>query len=357
MIDIDGGQLRLGSRLINDADRHETLSFEDVIVRSSNVGAIKVGMKLGALRLGEYVRRFGFGRPLSPDFRGESAGIVWSAAALTESALASLSMGYQVGVTPLQMIAAANSVANGGELLEPRVVSAVVRDGQRLRVPRKVLGRTVSRETATQLTAMMEGVVERGTAPLARIPGYEVAGKTGTAAKVVNGRYSKSAYNVSFVGFVPSRNPVFTIIVVVDTPRAMPAYGGMVAAPIFARIAASALRHYGVTPSIDPPLPVIVSRRQTSTTHAVVRPAGVSSAIALARAPRESASLFPDLRGLSAREALRTLTRLGLTARLRGAGLVVAQDPLAGTHVEPGSAATLWLDRFMPGPEPPATVP
>ena len=139
------------------------LSFTDVIVKSSNVGAIKIGFKLGTERLSDYVQRFGFGRPVSPDFPGESPGIVWDPAKWTESALASVSMGYQVGVTPLQMVAAVSAVANGGEYIEPRVVRAVYRDNRRYVVTPKVVRRTISADTAAALTTIMEEVVERGT--------------------------------------------------------------------------------------------------------------------------------------------------------------------------------------------------
>ena len=135
LIDVSAGRIRFGGRTINDDHRYGVLSFEDVIVKSSNVGAIKVGQKLGAARLGAYVNRFGFGHRTSPDFPGESRGIVWDPAKLTDSALASVSMGYQVAVTPLQMAAAVSSVANRGELLEPRIVRAVVTDGRRVPVP------------------------------------------------------------------------------------------------------------------------------------------------------------------------------------------------------------------------------
>ncbi len=128
-VDVRGGLIRFGSRVIHDTHDYGVLSFTDVIVKSSNVGAIKVGLRLGPERLGIYARRFGFGRPSSPDFPGESPGILWDPAKQTDSALASMAMGYQVGVTPLQMAAAVSSVANGGELLQPRVVRAVVRDG------------------------------------------------------------------------------------------------------------------------------------------------------------------------------------------------------------------------------------
>jgi len=116
-----------------------------------------------------------------------------------------MSMGYQVGVTALQMAAAVSAVANGGAFIEPRVVRAVIRDGRRAEVSAHVVRQAISADTASRLTTMMEQVVERGTAESARIPGYQVAGKTGTAAKLVNGQYSKTEYNASFVGFVPSR--------------------------------------------------------------------------------------------------------------------------------------------------------
>ena len=199
--------IRFGSRQIDDVHRYGVLSFTDVIVKSSNVGAIKVGLKLGPERLGRYVSRFGFGQTLLPDVRGENAGIVWNPARLDPGAVASVSMGYQVGVTPVQMATAVSSVANGGTLYEPRIVRAIIKDGQRAEIPHKALRRTVSERTAAQLTAIMEAVVDRGTAKAAQIDGYTIAGKTGTAHKVINGAYSPSEYNASFVGFLPSRKP------------------------------------------------------------------------------------------------------------------------------------------------------
>ena len=127
-------------------------------------------------------------------------------------------MGYQVGVTPLQMVTAVSSVANGGNYIEPRVVRAVYRDGRRLVVRPNVLRRTVSTDTAAAMTGIMEQVVERGTATLAKIPGYTIAGKTGTANKLVNGRYSNDTF-ASFVGFLPSNDPAVAILVVLDSPH------------------------------------------------------------------------------------------------------------------------------------------
>ncbi len=342
-IDVSPGYIRFGSRQIDDEHRYGVLPFTDVIVKSSNVGAIKVGLRLGAERLGRYVHRFGFGQVLSRDFPGESAGIVWNFAHLDDSALASVSMGYQVGVTPLQMAAAASAIANGGELLEPRVVRAFLRDSTRVEMPRRVIRRAVSAETAAELTAIMEEVVERGTARAAKLEGYTIAGKTGTAAKLVGGRYSKSDYNASFVGFVPSRRPALTVLVVVDSPHGHGIYGGLIAAPVFKRIAEHALRYLGIGPTINPAPPVLVVRRDPGD-QPQPTPVRTPAILPLAGIPAGS-GLMPDLRGLGAREAMRALAQLGTTVQLIGDGLVVEQEPSAGDPVDRGSTATLWLRR------------
>jgi cell division protein FtsI (penicillin-binding protein 3) len=319
----------------------------DVIVKSSNVGAIKVGLKLGPERLGRYISKFGFGRTLSPDFPGENPGIVWNPAQLNDSALASVSMGYQVGVTPLQMAAAVSAIANGGTLMQPRVVRAITRDGTRTPVKPVEVTRTISRDTAAELVTIMEEVVTRGTAQAAQIPGFTVAGKTGTAAKLVGGRYSSSEYNASFVGFVPSRAPAFVLVVVVDSPRAAGYYGGVVAAPIFERIAEASLRYLGIGPTIEPHPPVLVDRRRPvpeRSAVAIVRPAIVP--ISNTGAPAQD--MVPDLRGLSARDAVQTLTRLGMVGRLEGVGFVVRQRPEPGAPIERGAACTLVLQRAIP---------
>src|SRR5436190_4082198 len=265
MIDTNPGSITFpGRKPIFDTHKYGVINFTDVIVKSSNVGAIKVGLRIGPERLTQYVSKFGFGQTLAPDFKGETAGIVWSAAKLNDSALASVSMGYQVGVTPLQMVTAVSSIANGGHLIQPRVVRAFIKDGRRLDVPHKEMRRTIEAETASTLTTIMEQVVERGTARAAQIDGYTIAGKTGTAAKLVNGRYQKSDYNASFVGFVPSRNPALTILVVIDSPHGNGYTGGAVSAPVFKRIAEAALTYMGVGPNLNAPPPVMVARHDPS---------------------------------------------------------------------------------------------
>jgi cell division protein FtsI (penicillin-binding protein 3) len=346
-VDVSAGMIRIGSRVIDDMHRYGVLSFTDVIVKSSNVGAVKVGLKLGPEKLGRYVSRFGFGQTLLPDFRGENAGIVWSPSKLDHSALASVSMGYQVGVTPLQMAAAVSSIANGGTLYEPRVVRATIADGKRTEVGHKALRRTVSEHTAARLTAIMEMVVERGTATRARIDGYTIAGKTGTAHKIVDGRYSPSEYNVSFVGFVPSRKPALTIIVLIDSPHGNGDTGGVVAAPIFKRVAEASLRHLGVAPTVNAAPPVLVASRDADADRLEPRPASLPSSLTpFVEAVR--AGVMPDLRGLGARDATRRLTQLGLSARIKGSGFVIEQVPAAGAVLMPGAPCTLTLGRQPP---------
>jgi len=255
-----------------------------------------------------------------------------------------------VGVTPLQMVSAVAAVANGGMLMQPRVVRAVTREGRRVPVPHTEVDRAVTPEVAAELTRIMEAVVERGTGVNAQIAGYTVAGKTGTAAKVIDGRYSVTDYNVSFVGFVPSRQPRFAIVVVVDTPRGVPKYGSTVAAPIFQKIAAAALRRYGVPPSVDAAPPLLVARGEGVRAELVSAPVIEPPIVELEDQAPGDASSFPDLRGLGARDVLRVLSRLGVNADVRGDGMVVAQEPAAGETLAPGDSATVWLARSLPPP-------
>jgi cell division protein FtsI (penicillin-binding protein 3) len=345
-IDCSPGYITFGPRVIRDTHQYGTMPFIDVIAKSSNVGAIKVGMKVGPTRLGQYISRFGFGESLASDFPSENAGMVYSADRLDISALASVSMGYQVGVTPLQMATAVGTVANGGELVEPHVVRAFLRNDHREEVPRNVIRRAITPETAATVTDIMEAVVERGTAKsFANMEGYTVAGKTGTAAKIVNGHYSKSDYNASFVGFVPSRKPAVVIVVVIDSPHAGSYYGAVVSAPVFKRIAEATLRHLGVGPTLNAPPPVIVAQNQLQVSDVGPVPVNMTSDTTLAATAEGQ---MPDLRGLSGREAIRALMHIGLTPRLEGSGFVIDQTPRAGTAVAGGDVCVLKLGRRSP---------
>ena len=348
LIDTNPGRIQVApGRIVKENANHNygVLSLAGVIAESSNVGAIKIGYKVGTERLSKFVSLFGFGHVVSPDFPGESPGIVWSPSKWNDGALASVAMGYQVGVTPLQVVAAVSSVANAGEYIEPRVVRAVYRNGVRYAVTPKIVRRTISADTAALMTNIMEGVVdaEKGTARVARIPGFTIAGKTGTASKLVNGHYSHSEYNASFVGFLPSRSPAVAIIVVIDSPHGPNKYfGGTVAAPIFKRIAEPALRYLGVGPTINPAAPILVARRDEGPTAASDTATGDPVVRLIADGVPGT---LPDLRGMSAREAMRALVKLGLNAHILGDGVVVSQEPAPGMPLEPGSLCRLTLER------------
>jgi cell division protein FtsI (penicillin-binding protein 3) len=354
LIDTNPGRIQIGKAVITENENHnyQVIPLREVIVRSSNIGAIKIGFTLGTERLSRFVGLYGFGHPVSRDFPGESSGKVWSPDKWTDLARAEVSMGYQVAVTPLQIVAAVSSVANGGEYIEPRVIHAVYKDGRRYMIQPKVIRRVISADTAAAMTGIMEGVVaeEHGTAQKAQIPGFTIAGKTGTAAKLVDRRYSHSEYNASFVGFLPSRDPAVAIVVVIDSPHGPNRYfGGTVAAPIFKRIAESTLRYLGVSQTINPIPPVLVARHDDRANGVATLPsatigdaAGSPTVSLVSDGPPGT---MPDLRGLSARDALRKMMRLGLAARVEGTGFVIAQDPPAGAPLDAVSVGRVTLAR------------
>jgi cell division protein FtsI (penicillin-binding protein 3) len=347
LIDTNPGRLRIGARVItDDAGRNNgVLTFRNVIVKSSNIGAVKIGFKVGTERMSRFVGLYGFGRQVSPDFPAENPGIVWRPEKWTDTALASVSMGYQVAVTPLQMVAAVSSVANGGVYVEPRVIRAVYRDGRRFELTPKTLRRTVSADTAATLTTIMEGVVSDGTAKRAQIPGYTIAGKTGTAQKLINGHYSHSDHNASFIGFIPSRSPELAIVVVIDSAKGRNGdHGGMVAAPIFKNIAESALHYLGIAPTLNPAPPVVVAGHSPGEpSPAAGGPTEQPVVSLIADGPPGT---VPDLTGLSAREAVRKLVTVDMTARLSGDGFVVTQDPPAGAPIDGAAVCRLTLERW-----------
>ena len=347
LFDVSAGSIRVGNSRVPDmAVYREPLSFDQVFVKSSNVGAILVGLRLGPERMSRYIRRFGFGQALARDLPGQGSGIVHPPSALeSERELASVSMGYAVSVTPLQMATAVSAVANGGELVEPRLVRAVIRNGIRAEIPVRTIRRAITRETAVELTRIMELVAEQGTAKAAQVPGYRVAGKTGTSEKLIDGRYSNTDHNASFVGFVPSRRPELTILVVIDTPRGGRYTGGAVAAPVFRRIAEAALRHLAIPSTVDP-LPPLLEEATAPPTR--VTPASVRLRVPVvdaSMAANAANGVMPDLRGMSARQALNTLRPFRVRAQVEGDGFVWRHDPAPGTAVDQGVIAKLWMDR------------
>ena len=341
-IDTSPGVWYPDRRPIRDFRDYGVLSFTDMLVKSSNVAASKIGVELGAERLLRYVRRFGFGQAISGDFLGQSRGIVHPAAGLSDSDLARVSIGYTIAVTPLQMAAAMNAVANGGELIAPRVVRALLGEDGRLEVPRRVIRRAIRPETAATMTRILEDVVDHGTATAAQLTGYTVAGKTGTTEKLVDGRYSDTRNVASFAGFVPSTRPRLTILVVVDD---VPSGGGAVAAPVFQRIAEASLRHLGVPPNVGAPPPILVSAGSPTPPIVRLTPVRAPASLAASAWTGPQRGLMPDLAGLSARAAFEIATDLGLMTRIRGDGFVVGQTLEPGSAITKGQALILQLER------------
>jgi cell division protein FtsI/penicillin-binding protein 2 len=240
------GTLTVGDRQIHDAEGHgdEALSVRDILKVSSNIGADEIGMKLGSRRFDYWVHQFGFGAPTGVDLPGEEHGIVLHWNQYSGSSMGNLPMGQGESVTPLQMATAYSAIANGGVLHPPRIVKSIGGQAMAPATGRRV----ISTGAAATLRDMLRGVLaDGGTASGAAIPGWDLAGKTGTANEVVNGHYSDSAYAASFIGFVPASHPQLLVAVMADRPQGA-IFGGSVAAPAFQKIVAWAVPYLGISP-------------------------------------------------------------------------------------------------------------
>ncbi|MGH3022935.1 MAG: peptidoglycan D,D-transpeptidase FtsI family protein [Gaiellaceae bacterium] len=238
--------IQVADRVIHDAVPRgtQTMSVAQILSRSSNVGVVTLAIQLQRQKLSDWIRRFGFGRKTGVDYPGETRGIVLPPDEWSGSTIGNVPIGQGIAVTPLQMAAAYGAIANDGVWLEPHLVERV--EGRKRTEPEK--RRVVSEQTAAQLTRMLRRVVEEGSGLTASIPGYRVAGKTGTAAKPdPTGGYSTSRYVASFVGFVPASKPRLVVLVTVDEPKGA-IWGGTVAAPAFAEIAQFGLQYLEVPP-------------------------------------------------------------------------------------------------------------
>jgi cell division protein FtsI (penicillin-binding protein 3) len=238
--------LPVADRQIRDAEPHpdETLSVAQVLKVSSNIGADEIGMKLGSQRFDYWVHRFGFGAKTGVDLPGEQQGIVLHASQYSGSSMGNLPMGQGESVTPIQIATAYSAIANGGVLRPPHIVAAIGGKAQ----PTPPGHRIISQQTAAEVRDMLRGVfADGGTASGAAIPGYDLAGKTGTANVVVNGKYSSSEYIASFIGMVPASDPKLVVAVMVDEPHRS-IFGGLVAAPAFQKIVGWAVPYLGISP-------------------------------------------------------------------------------------------------------------
>jgi len=239
-------EIQVADRKIHDAEPRgtETMTTDQILSQSSNVGVVTIAEALGKDRVSEWIDRFGFGHPTGIDYPGESPGIVLPTEKWSGSTIGNVPIGQGIAVTPMQMIAAYGAIANKGVLIEPHLVDRIGDDKRVQPVRRRIL----TTQTADEVRHMLREVVEEGSGIAAQVPGYRIAGKTGTAAKPDGaGGYSTSNYVASFVGFVPAKHPRLVILVTVDEPRGA-IWGGVVAAPAFAEIAKFALQYLEIPP-------------------------------------------------------------------------------------------------------------
>jgi cell division protein FtsI (penicillin-binding protein 3) len=377
IIDTGDGTIRVANTTIREADHHHygALTLAGVFEHSSNVGIIRVGLRLGPRRLYEGASAFGVGKSTGIDLPGENSGIFRPLARWSALSNASISMGQEVSLNALQLARVTAVVANGGYLVQPHLVTRVVEPGGR---PREVAiaqpVRVVSAETAHSISRILVGVVDHGTGAKAAIPGFAVAGKTGTAQKAGVGGYIPGRHVPNFAGFAPADHPRCVAVVVLEEPQGR-YYAADVAAPLFQRVVSQALGILRVAPreqqvpasvlaeAAPPPPPagyveglVPVARRGEASVP-IGPPAapggGAPIAAMAASAAAELGSpaagnLTPSVLGMSARQALALFARAGALARIQGTGFVVAQDPPPGTPLRAGDVHTLFLDDRAP---------
>jgi cell division protein FtsI (penicillin-binding protein 3) len=363
-IDCQMGAITVAGRVVHDHKPFGLLTLPEALAKSSNVAAIKLGLRVGDEGMYDYITRFGFGSKTGIELPGETGGLVRNVKRWQPSSIGSIAMGQEVGVTPVQMVAAICALANDGLRIAPHIIREVRNEaGVVVYQPQPEQHRVVSAETAIALRGMLEGVTLHGTAKKAQLDGYSAAGKTGTAQKIdpKTRAYSKTKFVGSFVGFAPVSNPQVVIIVVMDEPAGA-YHGGDVAAPVFREVAENILPILGVMPDIEiKSEPDLIAQtdqdaerteklrdeqaraeeERKATLPTVDSNGGRGGEVVYAVATRK-AIVMPDLRGRSVRDVARTCAQLGLQLEARGEGKVFKQTPAAGSEVNTGQ--TIYVD-------------
>lgn len=341
-IDCEQGNYKVGGSIIHDYKPMGELTAHDVFKYSSNIGVAKIAERLGAQRLHHYLQKFGFGAKTGIRFDGEAEGILHPASRWFPVDLAAISFGQGITITPLQLGRALSAVVNGGELVVPRLISKVVdhEHEQTRTVARRVERRVIGDETAQALRDMMVSVTaDDGTGSRARVPGFVVGGKTGTAQKVdrVTGGYSPDKRVSSFAGFAPARDPRLVVVVTLDEPEG-DAYGGLLAAPVFSEIVEQSLRYLHVPARLDT-LSVSSEEPKVSRTEKHFSALGPK----LLQIDRAAGDSMPDFRGMSARQVLQVMERMNLNVHIDGYGRVVNQTPAPGGTIDPDTRISVLL--------------
>jgi cell division protein FtsI (penicillin-binding protein 3) len=321
----EDGQYKVATHQIHDTKKYGTLSVSDIVILSSNIGALKIGQVLGYSNYYEYLKRFGFGDKTGIELIGERQGIVRSPEAINLVEQSTIFFGQGISVTSLQLVNAMAAIANGGKLMRPYVVKAMTDESGRIvkEFHPQMIRRVVSEEISHKITSILEDVVsERGTAPLATITGYRVAGKTGTAQKVnpLTKGYSDEDYVAIFVGFVPVKEPRLVILVMIDEPKGS-VYGGAVAGPVFKEVGKWALNSMRVNPEIR--LVETIRESPQDNSESPDKPIMI-----------REANLLPDFQGKTMREVLKRGNELGLDVLIDGSGMAISQEPGPGSPLD-----------------------
>lgn len=336
--------ITLSGRVIGEAHAraHGAIPVYDVLAESSNVGAVRIGLQVGAENMYQYVRKFGFGQSTGIPLPAESRGLLHHTK--TIDSLASLAFGHEVAVTTLQLARAASVVANGGLLVKPRLI---LKEGDRT-LPVPAPERVLKPETAITMRKMMEGVVvlPEGTGHRARLAGYTSGGKTGSAVIYdYNARRYTHSYNGSFMGFAPVTNPAIVVVVTLNGTHGDAGFGGHAAAPVFNAVASEALRVLDVPPDmpVAEPKPLLAKAENLDAPaiDSAPRPAPEDDEDdAPAPGPQ-----VPNFRGMPMRDVLNRAEAMGLKVMSDGSGLARAQDPSPGAPARPGERIHVWFTR------------
>lgn len=371
VIDCQMGSITIAGHVIHDDGmRFGRLTLAEVLAHSSDVGAIKLGLRLGDERFYEYMRKFGFGARTNIELPGEERGLLRPPRAWSAISIGALSIGQEVGVTPIQLISAYSAIANGGILIQPRLVRDIYRGTSHDVLPPAQGRRIVSEKTAAEMRQMFEGVIDHGTGTTAQVAGYTAGGKTGTAQKIDStGHYSKSHHIASFVGFAPAEKPAIAILVTIDSPvGAM--YGREVAAPAFASIASQTLSYLNI-PQDNPSSVLQVassasagslrqqrrSQVETRKKFSEIAEAALSPVqpVSYSHGPHSNSgtvllndaplATVPDFSGMALRAVVADCEKLGFELKLSGSGVGQEQMPVAGAKVPPGSGVYVRFGR------------
>ena len=366
VINCQYGSIVLFGHTIHDHEPYGDLTVRQVMARSSDVGAIKLGLRLGEDRFYRYIKAFGFGDEAGIDLPAEERGLLKPPARWSGISIGEISMGQEVGVTALQMASAYSAIANGGILFQPRVVREVFQGESHEPIMAASGRRVVSPRTAELMRGILAEVVENGTGTTAQPTGYSAAGKTGTAQKIdTSGTYSKTHYIPSFAGFAPVKNPAVTILVVIDSPVGA-IYGREVAAPVFRSIAEQTLGYLNVPHDNPSPMPQVASapagssrqKRGDRAGYLPLRPgfSGDASSpvqpVSFVNAlPADQGGtmmlddgpmvLMPDFSGMAVRQVAEQCQELGLDLNVRGSGLAAEQMPPARSQVP--ASSKVWV--------------